>query len=189
MKNLERVFIWGCGNFELEWPHRLFANRAIHAGRLHARPWGERLKPASLERWQHMKRETWRAMFAAFAESLAGEKVYITVDMDCLAPSDSVTNWESGLFTAEEIAWALREVNATAEIIGGDVCGAYSPLKYARFFQRMSGNVDHPKLTAEAAANAAEINLRTLGLIWPELTQTIPTPEVDKTPAAFPQAQ
>lgn len=187
MPNLEQVFVWGCGNFELDLPHRMFANRrGIRAGRLHVRPWGERLKPASLRHWPHMARDTWRETFALFAESLAGQKVYITVDMDCLSAADAVTNWENGLFTAKDVAWALGEINATAEIIGGDVCGAYSPLKYARFFQRMTGNTDHPRLKPVVPAEALKTNLNALRLIWPQLTQATPAPL--ERPAAFAKA-
>jgi len=185
MANLEQAYIWGCGNFELNWPHRIFANyRGIRAGRLHARPWGERLNRASLPHWRHMARENWREMFAAFAEGLAGQKVYITVDMDCLASTEAVTNWESGLFTAQDVAWALSEINATAEIIGGDVCGAYSPLNYARFFQKMFGKNDHPAQRQIALEKAQEINLRAFRTIWPQLTQATPAPV--EAPVAIP---
>jgi arginase family enzyme len=169
--NLEQAFIWGCGNFELEWPTRLFANRrALKAGRLHARPWFERLTPKAHPHWQTMTRESWREDFDEFAPSLRGKRVYVTVDLDCLRAEESVTNWENGLFTAEDIAWALRKIVRHAGIAAGDVCGAWSEPKYSRLIQRIEGRLDHPKLPPIDPANAREVNLRALQNIWPALT-------------------
>ena len=43
----------------------------------------------------------WRERFQRFAGELAGAAVYVTVDLDCLRAEEAVTNWESGLFTAD----------------------------------------------------------------------------------------
>lgn len=168
---LRAATIWGPGNFELEWPNRLFANqKGIREGRLLVRPWEERLKPSSRRRWNCVTRENWRERFAAFAASLAGEKIYVTVDMDCLTPEHAVTNWENGLFTAGDIAWALDQLHGFGSIVGGDVCGACSAPRYARFFQRLASAFDHPRLTPGAAERALERNLASLAVIWPALT-------------------
>ncbi|HYR57848.1 MAG TPA: hypothetical protein VEO95_04435, partial [Chthoniobacteraceae bacterium] len=122
LPRLRRAIVWGCGNFELNFPGRLFANhRALRAGRLEVHPWTERLKPDSQRRWPRMHAENWRELFADFADGLAGEKIYVTVDLDCLRAGEAATNWESGLFSADEIAWALRQIWANAEVIGGDL--------------------------------------------------------------------
>jgi len=169
---VRRVVVWGCGNFELERPSSFFANHgALRAGRLQARPWAERLRPATRPRWPTIDRKTWREEFTAFAKSLTGEQVYVTVDMDCLREGDAATNWENGLFSAEEIAWALGEIRSRATISGGDVCGAWSPAQYARFWQGVAGRMDRPKLPDPDPAEAAARNLRTLALIWPALAR------------------
>ena len=168
---LRRAAIWGCGNFELDRPASFFANhRALRSGRLVARPWSERLKPASRPRWPGIARDTWRGEFAKFAESLAGEDVYVTVDMDCLAEGEAVTNWESGLFTADDIAWAIGEARKYARVIGGDLCGAWSEPEYARFRQRIEGRLDHPKIRIVQLAEAQAVNVRAWEKIWPALT-------------------
>lgn len=171
LPNLRKAIIWGPGNFELEWPNRLFANqRGIRAGRLEVRPWSERLKPQSRSRWACVTRENWRGEFASFAASLAGERIYVTVDIDCLIPCDAATNWENGLFTAEDVAWALRQLNESGRIVSGDLCGAFSPPRYARLFQRIAATIDHPPLQPVTMADAAERNFRALEIIWPALT-------------------
>ncbi|XHR27829.1 MAG: hypothetical protein ACFUZC_18085 [Chthoniobacteraceae bacterium] len=168
---LRSATIWGPGNFELEWPNRGFANwEGIRAGRLAVRPWAERLKPASRNRWDAVTRENWREAFSTFAASLAGQRIYVTVDMDCLRLEEASTNWENGLFTAGDIAWALEQLHGAGTVVGGDVCGAYSAPRYARFFQRLAAAFDHPKLGPEVAAQAVEHNLASLATIWPALT-------------------
>ncbi len=171
LPRLRRAVVWGCGNFELNFPGWLFANhRALRTGRLEVRPWTERLKPAAQRRWPGMRSENWREHFARFVEGLAGEKVYVTVDLDCLRAEEAATNWESGLFSTEDIAWALRQISAAAEVIGGDVCGACSAPQYARWKQRIEATLDHPRLEAIDPAQALARNTRALRAIWPALT-------------------
>ena len=120
-----------------------------------------------------MTRENWKDRFAAFAASLAGERIYVTVDMDCLLPECAVTNWENGLFTTEDIVWALEELRRCGTIVGGDVCGAYSAPGYARHFQRIAAAFDHPRLDPAFTQNAAERNLASLAAVWPALAGSI----------------
>jgi arginase family enzyme len=169
---LQRAAIWGCGNFELNWPGYLFVSRtALRTKRFEAWPWRERLAESGVKRWGGMTREGWRNDFQEFTRGLAGQDVYITVDLDCLAEGDSVTNWEHGLFTVEDIAWAIGEIRQQTAVIGGDVCGAYSEPRYERPLQRFIANRDHPKGPAANLAEARKVNGRTLERIWGTLTR------------------
>ena len=94
----------------------------------------------------------------------------MTVDLDCLRAEEAWTNWENGLFTAADIAWALRTLSHSASIIAGDVCGAHSEPHYARFKQRIEGTLDHPKLPSFDPGEGLHRNLASLALIWPALT-------------------
>ena len=168
---VRNVFVWGCGNFEFNWPHRLFANhQAIASGRMVVRPWAERLHPRVRARWDTITRDNWRTQFADFAAQLSGTRVYVTIDMDCLCMDDAVTNWEQGLFTAGEIAHALRELRArNVEIAGGDVCGAWSRPDYARWRQKIAATFDRPRLPEPDERHARELNVHSLRVIWPAL--------------------
>ena len=65
---LQRAAIWGCGNFELNWPGYLFINgKALREQRIEVWPWTERLKPSGRKRWTGITRESWKESFAAFA--------------------------------------------------------------------------------------------------------------------------
>ena len=173
LPHIESASVWGCGNFEFKWPHRWFANhRAIRERRLATFAWRERVGPRVSERWS-ITRGNWRAKFAAFADSMRGKNVYVTVDTDCLRMEDAVTNWEQGLFTAEDVADSLRTLRSSGvRVVGGDLCGAWSQPQYARWKQRFAANFDRPKLPPIHPAKAREINMRSLERIWPALTGT-----------------
>jgi arginase family enzyme len=171
--NISRVSVWGCGNFELRWPARLFADhKALSSGRLQIHAWAERQPPAVQRMFNCMTRDNWRDRFSAFAREHRGQNVYVTIDMDCLEASHAITNWENGLFTAEDIAWALTELQEHARLQGADLCGARSTPVYARRGQRFAGWWDHPQLTA-APLDAASVNLRSVTQIWDALRQGV----------------
>jgi hypothetical protein len=171
LPNVSRAFVWGCGNFEMNWPHRLFGNRnALASGRLKVFPWHERIGRSARKRWPGLAYGDWRPRFSAFAQSLAGQRVYVTVDMDCLRCGEAVTNWEQGLFTARDVAWALDELHAVANVVGGDVCGAWSVPRHARFKQWLTSRLDHPRQPPVDSAAAARTNEHSLRLIWRALT-------------------
>ena len=168
LPTVERVAIWGCGSFELNWPGNLFVNRrALREKRVAVWPWTERLKASGRRRWPGMTRADWRGQFREFARGLSRQNVYVTVDLDCLAEDQAATNWEQGMFTAEEVRWAIGELSANGTIVGGDLCGAYSAQSYAGWLQRLAARFDHPPETRERDLRA---NLRAFEIIWPALT-------------------
>jgi hypothetical protein len=171
---LTRVAIWGCANFELNPPHRWFANhRGLGSGRLEAWPWIERFGASARRRWSGINAQNWKEKFAAFTAKLGGSDVYVTVDMDCLKPETAVTDWEQGLFTPEDLVWALTKLRQSAKIVGGDVCGVHSPADYVRWTQRFIAGIDHPKKEAPNLAEARVVNLQAVKAIWPALTGTL----------------
>jgi hypothetical protein len=167
---VRNAHVWGCGNFELAFPSRMFANRAdLRRGRLVVHPWAERQSPATQRHYNCIGRDTWNLRFEQFASGLTGANVYITVDMDCLTAEHAKTNWENGLFTPEEVAWAIRQLRQHAKVFAGDLCGAYSPPKYDGMFRRLAGWWDHPKLANTSLDEARRVNKASLQAIWPAL--------------------
>ena len=155
---LRRAVVWGCGNFELNWPARLLGVRGIE---VHA--WKERYPKRG-----DMTPTNWRSQFEEFARSLRGQDTYITVDMDCLR--DAVTNWENGLFSADDVAWAVSTLRSHANVIGGDICGAYSIPVYERRRQRFAAEWDHPKISTPDREQARAINTELVRTILTTLT-------------------
>ena len=167
---LQKASVWGCGNFECWWPRQLFGNRAAErTGELEVHPWADERPAADQDRRGAIVRRNWRAKFTQFAQTLGGSNLYVTIDLDCLRGDDAITNWENGRFTLEDVSWALTELRSKAKIVGGDICGAFSPPKYARTKQRFAAEMDHPKLPPVDIATATKINLRAFETLWPLL--------------------
>ena len=173
LPHVKKMSVWGCGSFECWWPGRLFGNRrAEREGRLEIYPWADGRPRSDQNHRGAILRLTWRERFAQFASALAGENLYVTIDLDCLRAEDAITNWESGRFTLEDVAWALTQLRAAgAQVVGGDLCGAFSPPVYARRKQRFAARMDHPKLPPRDLEAAAQINLRACEALWPILSE------------------
>jgi len=174
LPSVRLVSVWGCGNFECWWPHQIFGNRrAERAGILEVHPWADDRPLKDRQRKGAILRENWRERFKEFAKRLIGENVYVTIDLDCLRIEQAVTNWESGRFTVADLEWALGKLRESSRIIGGDICGAYSPPKYARWKQRFAAEFDRPKLARPNLEKARLANLTTVEKLWPLLAGSL----------------
>jgi hypothetical protein len=171
LPHVKKVSVWGCGNFECRWPAQLFGNRrAEREGKLEVHPWVDHRPPSGQNRRGAILRTTWRQRYAEFVGALAGSKLYVTIDLDCLRAEEAVTNWESGRFTLEDLAWALAQLRSSGAVIaGGDICGAFSQPRFARLKQRFAAAMDHPKRPAPDLGAATKINLRAFETLWPLL--------------------
>lgn len=171
LPHVQKVSVWGCGNFECWWPGQAFGNRrAERAGTLEVHAWADDRPPKKQARRGAIFRATWREEFERFVRQLRGGNVYITVDLDCLRAGDAVTNWENGRFAVEDVAWAISRLREENAVLGGDICGAYSLPRYARWKQRFVSQLDHPKLPPIDFAEAQKINNAALEVLWPILT-------------------
>jgi hypothetical protein len=172
LPNVRHVSVWGCGNFEYWWPRNLFGNRrAEREGRLDVHPWADDRSVQDRQGRGAILRENWRGHFEKFANDLRGKNVYVTIDLDCLRAEDAITNWESGRFAVVDLEWALAKLRESCRIVAGDICGAYSQPKYARFKQRFAAQFDHPKLRLPAMEEIRRINSTAIAKFWPALSQ------------------
>jgi len=170
LPHVRRVSVWGCGNFECWWPHRIFGNRcAERAGILEVHPWADDRPVKDRQRKGAILSENWREHFERFLKTIGGENIYITIDLDCLRIEEAVTNWESGRFSIPDLQWALGKLREFCRIIGGDICGAYSPPEYARWKQSFAAEFDHPKIRLPDDDKIRAINLAVLEKLWPLL--------------------
>ena len=167
---LESVQVWGCGNFELNWPHNLFApKKVLQSGRLQVFSWSERYPKLSICQEGAISRDTWRDTFLQQLTLRRGHAVYVTIDLDCLNAGEFHSNWEHGLFTVDDLAWAIRQVRENTTLIGGDMCGAYSAPAYARLTQRVASTFDHPQQSSGFVSEAMQNNHRAILKLWPLL--------------------
>ena len=174
LPNVSRVSVWGCGNFECWWPHQIFGNRrAERAGALDVHPWADDHPAKDRERRGAILRDNWREHFEQLFETVGRKNVYVTIDLDCLNASEAVTNWEAGRFTIADLEWAIGKLRESSQIIGGDICGAYSPPNYTRFKQRFAAEFDHPKIQLPPPDQIRAINFAALQKLWPLLTEPL----------------
>jgi len=174
LPHIKDVAVWGCGNFECWWPHQIFGNRrAERAGILEVHPWADDRPVKDRQRKGAILAENWRDRFEQFSKRLVDENIYVTIDLDCLRIEEAVTNWESGRFSVVDLQWALGTLRESCRIIGGDICGAYSPPKYARRKQRFAAEFDHPKIRLPNEDEIRTINLTTLEKLWPSLARPL----------------
>jgi arginase family enzyme len=172
LSHIKHLAVWGCGNFECWWPHQIFGNRrAERAGRLEVHPWADDRPAKDRQRRGAILRDNWRGRFEQFLNDIAEENLYVTIDLDCLRKEEAVTNWESGRFTIADLEWALGKLHASCRIVGGDICGAYSPPKYARRKQRFAAEFDRPKIQLPTLDRIRTINLAALAKLWPTLAE------------------
>ncbi|MGB8166009.1 MAG: arginase family protein [Chthoniobacteraceae bacterium] len=159
LDTVREVHLWGCTSADVRWPGRWFASPgALRSGRLNA----HLQSPADAS--------AWCAAFVEFADRLAGRAIYVTVDLDCLAPSLMSTNWDAGTLELSSLVFALNALHPRTRIVGADLCGGWSEEIYARPLQRFAARLDHPKLTLPPREEIAARNLRVLGEVWPALT-------------------
>ncbi len=169
---VQKVSVWGCGNFECWWPGRLFGNRrAEREGKLEVHAWADGRPAKDRNRRGAIFRASWREQFEEFIAGLRGGDVYVTIDLDCLRREDAITNWENGRFTTDDVAWGLERLRAAGRIVGGDICGAYSEPHYARLAQRFVAGVDHPKSPRVDPQVARATNRATAQKLWPVLCE------------------
>jgi len=174
LPNVQRATVWGCGNFECWWPHQIFGNRrAERAGILEVHPWADDRPVKDQQRRGAILRDDWHECFEEFSKHLAGENIYVTIDLDCLRVEEAVTNWESGRFSVRDLEWALGRLVESSRITSGDICGAYSPPNYARWKQRFAAEFDRPKLAQPNLENARQTNLAALEKLWPLLATPV----------------
>jgi arginase family enzyme len=166
---VQQVAVWGCGSFECGLPWRLLGNRsACRSGRLWVAPWQAEGK--KYPSWLHpISTSNWRPAFAQFVESIQTPAIYVTVDLDCLGESDAITNWENGRFALADLVWAISLLRKKVRIVGGDLCGAFSAMRYGSRFQALAGRFDHPRQRIVTDQERRSVNLHALETIWPHL--------------------
>jgi hypothetical protein len=172
LAHVRQVSVWGCGNFECWWPGQIFGNRrAEGSGRLQVHPWADEHPEKDRQRRGAILRTDWREHFARFAANPGASNIYVTIDLDCLRPEEAVTSWENGRFSLDDLVWALQELRGKHRMVGGDICGAWSPPRYARWKQKFASEIDHPKMARPALEEARRINHAALQALWPVLTE------------------
>ena len=134
-------------------------------------PWADDRPPSAQKRRGAILRENWRDQFEKFASELIGSNIYITIDLDCLAPDYSCTNWESGRFDLDDVRWGLEMLRHHAHILGGDMCGAYSAAGLCAKETTIRFGNGSSKIEFSLGRKDSRGQSRAFEALWPALTQ------------------
>lgn len=88
-------------------------------------------------------------------EKLAGKNVYISIDKDVLETNTSITDWDQGLLTLDDLLSFVGKLSAATNVVGVDVCGDQSPDRINGLFKRIdSGRLGERKVDDWSRTNA-----------------------------------
>ena len=60
----------------------------------------------------------------------------------------SLTNWEEGKLSLDELLAMLKVIKDNCEVIGMDICGDYSKINFPNKFKDLISRFDHPRHVA-----------------------------------------
>ena len=98
--------------------------------------------------WSQLKDKNIPELFLSLIKSLPTKNVYISLDKDCLKSDASLTNWEEGKLSLDELLAMFKIIKDNCEIIGMDICGDYSKVNFANKFKALISRFDHPRNVA-----------------------------------------
>lgn len=122
--------------------------------------------------WNELKNNNLNDFFLSFLKRIPTEKVYISIDKDCLKREYALTNWEEGSLSLDELLLMLKLIKENLDIVGVDITGDYSEICIRNKFKRLFSYLDHPReLSVDklpqsvVTATNEETNLKILELL------------------------
>lgn len=94
---------------------------------------------------------------SAVIANLPTKKVYITIDKDCLTKDYALTNWNEGSMTLPGMLGLLRIIKDSAEIVGVDITGEYSPVALSGAFKKILSFINRPRAFSAKGKSKDEI--------------------------------
>lgn len=106
--------------------------------------------------WHELEKEDLGEFTLKLIKRLPAQKVYISIDKDCLKKDFALTNWEEGGLRLDQLLIMLKVIKENLDIIGLDVAGDYSAPVIAGRIKKFFFRLDHPK---EYSANNCPTDL------------------------------
>jgi len=106
--------------------------------------------------WHELEKEDLAEFTLKLVKRLPTQKVYISIDKDCLKKDFALTNWEEGYLRLDQLLTMLKIMQKHLDIIGLDVVGDYSVPVVSNNLKALFSRLDHPK---ELAVNNCPADL------------------------------
>jgi len=180
-KNIQKVIIIGASSFDIStWHLESGSLAALENKRLEIYPYEHKPSRAFFYGgsffkkifWLELKNKNLKLFFTDILAHLPTQKVYISIDKDCLKNEFALTNWEEGLMSLDELLLMLRLLKDKKEIVSLDIAGDYSQVFVKGWFKKYISFLDHPQHIAASKFGLREItevnqetNLRLLELL------------------------
>lgn len=181
-RNVVKVITVGPCSDDLAWPQLKGGNlAAIAERRLEIFPWHHppsRLvpflpRPRDLPtaghrlHWETVGGNAWAGFVDDLSRHIPTRDVWITIDKDVFSLDDAVTNWDQGEMRLAHAAALVRAIAARHAVVGVDVCGDYSPPRFADPWRRTLAFLDRacrPAVNRPHEGLNADTNARLLRL-------------------------
>lgn len=98
--------------------------------------------------WGQLKEKNIPEFFLSLIKNLSTKNVYISLDKDCLESEVSLTNWQEGKLSLDELLVMLKIIKDNCEIFGMDICGDYSKVNFSNKLKALISYFDHPRNVA-----------------------------------------
>lgn len=95
--------------------------------------------------WNDLKDKNIPEFLRHLLKRLPSENVYVSIDKDCLTNHYSLTNWEEGRLSLDDLLLSLRVIKQNSNIVGVDICGDYSKPVLAGRLKNFIVKMNHPK--------------------------------------------
>lgn len=125
-------------------------------------------------RWHELKDMDLANFIEDVLKRLPTEKVYISIDKDCLKKEYALTNWEEGLLTLGQLTSMLKSIEQAKEPVGLDITGDHSKIAASGILKKIASYLDHPRNIAagrleeeQVTAVNEETNLSILNAVIP----------------------
>jgi hypothetical protein len=185
--NIGQIFLVGNASSDLAFPSVVTGSRAAaRSGRVVLLPYelaGPQVWPFRFPA-RELKPDP-VGVFAGILPALAGRRVYVSIDKDCLGPAAALTNWEEGRLPLSLLLTYLSLLQTHCDLVGVDVTGEYSPALPAGRWKRWCSDFDHPRAYSALGRGAdaiARVNAQTNRQIVHQLRHG---GETDRPPPIF----
>jgi len=95
--------------------------------------------------WEELRGKNLPEFFLSLIQRLPTKQVYVSIDKDCLKNDSSLTNWEEGVFSLDELLSMLRIIRENLDIVGVDISGDYSKVWAKERIKAFFSRLDRPK--------------------------------------------
>jgi hypothetical protein len=167
-KNISKCILIGMGSDDLSGPALQTGNlAALAASRLEIYPFRHEPSRVYFRRipenysitarrgflsnkviWHELENEDLSEFTLKLIKRLSTQRVYISIDKDCLNSHFALTNWEQGALRLDQLLAMVKLMRNNLDIIGLDVVGDYSAPLISNRLKAMFSRLDHPKRLA-----------------------------------------